>query len=167
MTARPVEDHRLVSRNVLIRLALSALAVLLCYAFQWMWLRALTCDWNVRLDSLFGVHLQRIAVDQVIYRGAVYRYAIACTMADAYCGTIPLIWDTSRTIVRNIAFVLAFGVVLIVFNVSRLTFSDVLFAQGINWDLAHNVISGVCYFILWEWILSRGMLKRRAAAAGR
>jgi hypothetical protein len=135
---------------------------MICYQFHWEWLRALTCDWNLRLDSLFGVHLQKIAFDTVVYRGETYRYAIACTMADAFCGALPLIWNSRHSVVRNLGLIGAFAVVLFIFNVSRLSFSDALFAQGLSWNWAHNVVSGICYFMLWEWILSLKTLRNAA-----
>lgn len=143
----------------MVRFALSALAVLLCYGFSWMPLRAFTCTWNLRLDALFGVHLVRLSADTVLYHGLIYRYAIACTMADAFCGTIPLIWDLRKTFLRNLGIVALLAVVLTAFNIARLSFSDVLFAHGLSWDWAHNIVSGVCYFLLWEWILSRKTLR--------
>ena len=41
---------------------------------------------------------------------------------------------------------------LFAFNVFRLSVSDVLFAVGLPWDLAHNVISGFAYFLVWVWV---------------
>jgi hypothetical protein len=41
------------------------------------------------------------------------------------------------------------------FNVFRLSVSDVLFAGGLPWNLAHNVISGISYFLVWVWIWNR------------
>ena len=159
MTAAPVERSRLVPPSLILRFSLTAIAVLICYQFQWLWLRALTCDWNLRLDSLLGVHLHKTAFDTVIYRGAIYRYEIACTMADAFCGALPLIWNLRHSVARNLALIVAFASTLFVFNVVRLSFSDVLFAWGLSWNWAHNVISGVSYFLLWEWILSLGTLR--------
>lgn len=153
VAAEPVERSRPVSSSLVLRFSLTALAVLICYQFQWAWLRAATCEWNIRLDALFGVHLQRIAFDTVMFRGAVYRYVIACTMADAFCGAVPLVWNIRRTVMRNLGFIFAFAAGLFVFNVVRLSFSDILFATGLSWNWAHNVVSGVCYFLLWEWIL--------------
>src|SRR3954463_3637593 len=110
--AGPAGKTRLVSPELIVRFVLAALAVLLCYQFQWEWLRRLTCDWNLRLDALAGVHLQRIAFDKVIYRGEIYRYAIACTMVDAFCGALPLIWSHRESIARNLAIVVAAAVAL-------------------------------------------------------
>jgi hypothetical protein len=35
--------------------------------------------------------------------------------------------------------------------------SDVLFAAGISWDVAHNLISGISYFAVWM-VIWRGSL---------
>jgi hypothetical protein len=145
-------SRRLLSSELVMRFVLVAAGVGVCYLFDWRWLRSLTCDLNLRLDGLAGVHLQRVAYDAVMYRGALYSYGIACTFADVWCGGIPLLWDLRRSVGRNLATVLAFGGALLVFNVARLSFSDVLFAKGLSWDLAHNVVSGICYFAIWTWI---------------
>ena len=136
------------------RFLLCALAVLVCYQFHWEWLRAATCEWNLRVDALFGVYLQKIAFDTVVYRGLTYHYVVACTAADAFCGALPLVWNVRHSALRNLGFIAAFAAGLFFLNVLRLSFSDVLFAMGVSWDLGHNVVSGICYFILWEWILS-------------
>lgn len=137
------------------RFSLVAVAVGLCYVFDWHWLRSLTCELNLRLDSLAGVNLERLSDTSVLYRGAIYNYVIACTFADVWCGAIPLLWDLRRSVVRNLTLIFVFGGALLAFNIVRLSFSDVLFAESIPWDLAHNVISGICYFAIWEWIWRR------------
>lgn len=140
------------TREFLVRALLAAAAVALCYQFRWDHLRFLTAGLNLRLDALAGVTLQRVSPDTVLWKGQVYRYVIACTFADVWCGAIPLVWDRSRTILRNVVRVLAIGIVLIAFNVFRLSVSDVLFAAGIPWDLAHGVIGGLAYFAVFVWI---------------
>jgi hypothetical protein len=81
-----------------------------------------------------------------------YKYRIACTFADVWCGAIPLMWNLRKSVLANIAYVLGVGVVMVAFNVARLSFSDVLFARGLSWDLAHNVVSGISYYLVWLWI---------------
>jgi hypothetical protein len=39
----------------------------------------------------------------------------------------------------------------------RLSISDVLFAAGMSWDVAHNLISGISYFAVWM-VIWRGSL---------
>ncbi len=143
------------SSRLAVRLVLTAVAVLLCYQFQWNWLRYLTSEFNLRLDALVGVHLQRLTFDTVMWKGVTYRYVVACTMADVFCGAIPLIVNIQVGIKRNMQTLAWFAVGLFAFNVFRLSFSDAIFALGLNWNLAHNVVSGISYFLIWEWILRR------------
>jgi hypothetical protein len=152
LTATPAGTTRRFSREVVLRFALVAVAVGVCYLFEWRWLRVLTLQLNSWVDGLAGVHLHRVGFDTVEWRGAIYKYQIACTFADVWCGAIPLIWNLRKSVVANVAYILAVGVVLIAFNVVRLSFSDVLYAWGMSWDLAHNVVSGISYFLIWTWI---------------
>jgi hypothetical protein len=134
------------------RLLLCAAAVLLCHQFQWYWLRSVTCYWNVVADGWLGVHLVRTGGDTVMFRGELYRYVVSCTMADVWCGALAFLWDTRRPTADNVTRWIAFGAGLFFFNVARLTFSDLLFAAHLPWNLAHNVVSGVAYWIVWRWI---------------
>jgi hypothetical protein len=61
-------------------------------------------------------------------------------------------WSLRRSMLHNVGYVLLVGLGMIVFNVLRLSISDVLFALGMSWDLAHNVVSGISYFLVWTWI---------------
>jgi hypothetical protein len=156
-------DHRshLWTSGLLIRLALVPLFVGFCYLFRWEWLRYLTSEANLRLDLIAGIQLQRLASDLVMWKGVLYRYENACTFVDVYFGSIPLLWNLRRNIVQNLAFLAVVAVAYFAFNVFRLTISDILFATGLPWDLAHNVISGISYFAVWVWIWSRlGKMQR-------
>ncbi len=151
-TALPAGLARRFSPEALLRFGLVPVAVGVCYLFGWHWLRHLTLELNLIIDSWFGIHLQRLSAETVMWNGGLFRYEIACTMADVWCGALPLLWNTRKSIVRNLVIWMALGIVLIAFNVTRLSVSDVLFAMGIPWDLAHNVISGVSYFLIWTWL---------------
>ena len=143
------------SRTLLIRFALAALAVAFSYCFRWEFLRFLTSEANLRLDLLAGIHLQRIAADAVMWKGLPYRYENPCTFIDVWFGSIPLLWNLRRSAARNLSFIAAVAVGMFCFNVFRLSVSDVLFATGLPWNLAHNVISGLSYFLVWVWIWGR------------
>lgn len=138
--------------EVLVRFALVPVAVALCYCFRWEVLRYLTSEANLRLDLLAGLHLQRLSLDTVQWRGSVYHYENACTFVDVWFGAIPLLWNLQRRVAANLGFFAQFAIALFVFNVFRLSLSDVLFSAGLNWDLAHNVVSGIAYFAVWVWI---------------
>jgi hypothetical protein len=120
--------------------------------FHWQFLRTLTCDLNLRLDALAGIHLQRLSPDTLAWNGAVYRYVIACTFADVWCGSIAFLWSLRRSIAHNLAFIATFTLALLAFNILRLSVSDVLFAAGLSWNLAHNVLSGFAYFAVWSYL---------------
>ena len=150
--SRPVPVPTL---ELVVRVLLAALAVVICYQLRWDLLRFITLELNLRLDALAGVTLQRVSPDTVLWNGTTYRYVIACCFADVWCGAIPLIWDLRRTIRSNIARIVVFGIVLVAFNVFRLSVSDVLFANGIPWDFAHGIIGGLAYFAVFVWIWNR------------
>jgi hypothetical protein len=140
---------------LVIRFAQAALAVAVSYLFRWELLRFLTSEANLRLDLLAGIHLQRISADTVMWRGVLYHYENPCTFVDVWFGSVPLLWNLRRSVTWNLLFMTAIAVAMFCFNVFRLSVSDVLFATGLPWDLAHNVISGISYFVVWVWIWSR------------
>jgi hypothetical protein len=45
-----------------------------------------------------------------------------------------------------------FSACLLVFNVFRLSLSDVLFSIGVPWWLAHSALGGAAWFVVWIWI---------------
>jgi hypothetical protein len=139
-------------KEIALRFCLCAIAVVVCYQFDWGWLRYLTSESQMRLDALLGMPHQRVAQDTLLWKGTLYQYVNACTFVDVWFGAIPLMWNTRRTVWANIGRAIVLALVLFVFNVSRLTFSNVLFNAGINWDLAHNVVGGFCYFAVWVWL---------------
>jgi hypothetical protein len=143
------------SRALLIRFALAALAVAVSYLFRWELLRFLTSEANLRLDLLAGIHLQRISADTVMWKGVLYRYENPCTFVDVWFGSVPLLWNLRRTVARNLGFMAVVAAAMFCFNVFRLSVSDVLFAAGLSWNVAHNVISGISYFMVWFWIWNR------------
>ena len=147
------------AREMASRCLLAVLAVALCYCLQWEWLRRFTADANVWLDSLAGVQLQRLSFDTVAWHGQFYRYVVACTFADVWCGSLAFLWRIDETFSRNAAVIVVWSVLLFAFNIFRLSLSDVLFAQGLSWNLAHNVVSGISYFAVWQvlwWRLRQG-----------
>ena len=149
------QPGKLGSQTLLIRFALAALAVAISYCFRWEFLRFLTSEANLRLDQLGGVHLQRISFDTVTWNGALYQYQNACTFVDVWFGSIPLLWNLRKNWAYNVLFALAVAAGMFFFNVFRLSVSDVLFAAGLSWNLAHNVVSGLSYFAVWIWIWKR------------
>jgi hypothetical protein len=133
---------------LVLRLVLSFMAVLVCYRFDWLWLKSITATLNLRLDHLAGVPLQRVSIDTVRLGNELFRYVIACTFADVWCASLALIWKTRESVARNLEFLLPFTAGLFVLNVVRLSAADVLYNAGVSWTMAEGVIGGIAYFIV-------------------
>src|SRR5690348_10655113 len=80
-------------KEIALRFLLCALAVILCYQFEWRWLRFLTSELQMRLDALLGMPHQRVAQDILLWKGTLYQYVNACTFVDVWFGAIPLMWN--------------------------------------------------------------------------
>ncbi|MBV9480695.1 MAG: hypothetical protein JO249_08070 [Acidobacteria bacterium] len=134
---------------------MAALAVAVSYLFRWESLRFLSSEANLRLDLLAGIHLQRISNDTVMWKGVLYRYENPCTFVDVWFGSVPLLWNLACPVIWNIGFMAIVAMGMFCFNALRLSVSDILFAAQVPWNLAHNVISGLSYFLVWVWIWTR------------
>ena len=141
--------------GLLLRRGLVAAAVAFSYCFRWEFLRSWTAQANMLLDRWAGVYLLRISTDAVVWHGMIFRYENACTFVDVWLGSIPLLWNTRRGFGQNLRFLSLYTPVLFAFNVFRLSISDILFAHGVPWNIAHNVLSGVAYFVVWIWVWGR------------
>lgn len=137
---------------LLLRFALAAVGVLLCYCFEWHWLRYWTSEANLRIDAWFGLRMQRLSFDTVLWKGVLYKYQNACTFADVWCGAVPLIWNLRKRLLWNLALVATFSGALFAFNVLRLSLSDVFFNSGLPWVWAHEFLGGCAYFAVWLFI---------------
>jgi hypothetical protein len=137
------------------RLALAMLALLLCYQFEWQWLRSLTAGLNIQLDALFDVELRRLSSDTVTLGGGVLRYENACTFVDVWCAAIPLLWDAGQTAWQNLRFLLVISIAMLALNIVRLSITDVLFGHGVAWVWAEGVIGGLAYWAVWSVIVHR------------
>lgn len=135
-----------------LRIALAVLALAICYAFDWRWLRYLTSQANLRVDAVAGLRLQRVAADKVLWHGQLFQYTNACCFADVGCAALPLLWNTRRTIVLNLLVIAGFLPALFVFNVLRLSVSDLLYAHGLSWTVGHSVFAGFAYAVVWFFI---------------
>lgn len=139
----------------MLRAFIAFLFVLACYLFNWHWLRAITATVNLAIDQFFGVHLARIAPDAVLYGNGIYYYVISCTMADVWCGALPFLYDSRPSnnvhsfLARNAFRLAVFTPALFLFNVVRLSISDILFAHSVPWIVAHSIFAGFCYYAIW------------------
>jgi hypothetical protein len=136
-------------------LVLSFVAVLVCYRFDWLWLKSVTAALNLSLDNLAGVPLVRVSLDTVRLGNVLFQYVIACTFADVWCAALALVWRRRESLARNLQFLAVFTLGLFALNVIRLSAADVLYYAGLNWDIAEGVIGGLAYFAVWLVILRR------------
>lgn len=118
----------------------------------WHWLEALTADFNTGLDRFLGVPWTRLSSNTVTWHGVVYEYVISCTFADVWCGAIPLVWNLRRKVLWNVGYIALMALGMFAFNIFRLSVSDYVFALGVPWSLAHSVVSGISYFVVWIWL---------------
>ena len=135
-----------------LRAGTSLIFVLVCYLFQWHWLRSATLEGNAAFDALMGVRLDRVASDAVFWNGSVYRYVISCTFADVWCGALAFLIDLRRSILCNFRRLAIFTVALFAFNITRLSLSDFFFAHRIPWVIAHDAFAGFCYYAVWQYL---------------
>jgi hypothetical protein len=55
-----------------------------------------------------------------------------------------------QSLAWNVCWLVLWALGLFGFNITRLSFSDILFAHGVPWWLAHSLFSGLCYYLVWR-----------------
>jgi len=141
------------NRGLLCRIALVPVAVVVCYLFDWAWLRATTTTTLVEISRLLGVPMHRTGEDLIELRGMHVQFVVACTMVDAFFGAIPLLWRTSVSVPRNFLRLFAVFVGVFVVNIFRLEAGFIALNKGIPWWLGHESVAGVTYFCLLLFIV--------------
>ncbi len=141
------------TRSLLIRIALVAPLVLLCHALEWRGLRVLTTDTLVDLSALLGLPMPRLGWDLVLVGGVQVKFVVACTLVDAFCGAIPLLWRSARGMGWNVLRLAGVAVGFFGLNIFRLEIGFVGMHAGLPWWLAHECVSGITYFAIFVWIV--------------
>ena len=85
-------------------------------------------------------------------QGQLFRVEIACTFVDVFMGSIPLLWDVGKSVLRNALRLLAVAVIFFALNVVRLEIAQVLYSRGVSWTLADGVLGGFAYFAVWLFL---------------
>ena len=137
------------------RALLAAGLVLLCYRFQWTFLRLATTESIFRLSNALGLDMQRVAWDTVQLNSTQIRFTIACTFADVWCGSIAFLWARHAAITQNLAKLAGYTAGLFLFNIFRLELGFVLYDHGVSWTWAHEAMGGLAYFLVWLWLWRR------------
>ena len=140
------------SRDILIRSSLVALFVLLTYRFPWRWLRFVTSAAVLRICASLGMATARVSFDAIRIQGQLFRVVIACTFVDVFMGSIPLLWDVRKSLLRNALRLLAVAVIFFGLNLVRLAIAQVLYFRGVPWTLTDEVLGGFAYFAVWLFV---------------
>jgi exosortase/archaeosortase len=140
------------SREFLLRSSLVALFVLLTYRFPWRWLRFVTSAAVLRICASLGMATARVSFDAIRIQGQLFRVVIACTFVDVFMGSIPLLWDVRKSLLRNALRLLAVAVIFFGLNLVRLAIAQVLYFRGVPWTLTDEVLGGFAYFAVWLFV---------------
>ena len=150
-------------RNHWARWSLVMVAVGFCHLLDWYWLRVLTASLVQQWSSALGVPAYRLAPDLVLFPGVTARFVVACTMADVWCGAIPLVWDLEEGISSNLSYLVRLAVVIFVVNTMRLAVSNfVVFRLGVPWTIGHQSLAALAYLLIWLLIQRRGAWRKPA-----
>jgi hypothetical protein len=136
------------------RVLLVIVFVTVTHQLGWEWLRFLTSEAVLRLSQSLGLAAARVSADTIRVQGELFGFVTSCTLVDVFAGTIPLAWNVRKPIAANLLVVVALGTGLFAFNILRLQCTQLLYAVGVPWLLADEVIGGVSYFAVWLFLVS-------------
>jgi hypothetical protein len=138
-----------ISQEFLCRAGLVAVFATFAHRFEWDWLRFVTSEATLRMSALLGMTTARVSFDTIRVQGEFFRFVVACTFVDVFLGSIPLMWDTKKSLRRNLSWIAGAAMVLFLFNVVRLEIAQVLYAHATPWAIADEVLGGIAYFLVW------------------
>lgn len=161
------------TREFLVRACLVAVFVVVSHEIRWEWLRFVTSEAVLRLSALIGMETARLSFDTIRVQETQVRFDVACTFVDVFLGSLPLLWDLRRSVLRNFSRLVVAGTILFTFNVLRLEIAQVLHAHGVSWEVADGVVGGISYFLVWvviwrvrTWHILEAFSQRAADATG-
>jgi hypothetical protein len=140
------------ARKLIPRIMLVPVFVGVCYLLDWGWLRVLTTVTLVQISAALGIDMVRTNAVVVHVAGISAQFTVACTMIDAFFGAIPLLWRTQIFWAKNVLQLGAVFCGVFVLNIVRLEVGFIALTRGVPWWLAHEVVAGVAYFCLWQFI---------------
>ncbi len=144
---------KLRKHELVVRVLLVPVFVGVCYLFDWNWLRGLTAATLVNISTALGIPMLRVNADLIRIAGISARIVVACTMIDAYFGAIPLLWKVNASWRENFVRLASLLPAVFVWNIVRLEAGFVALTWGVPWWLAHEVVAGLAYFVLYAFLL--------------
>jgi hypothetical protein len=140
-------------RGAVLRWALVPVFVAASHHFDWHFLRECTTDAILISSRWIGLAIDRINTDVIALNDLFVQFTVSCTLIDAFCGGIPLLWLSSISVVNNLGRLLLIFAVLCCLNIVRLEFGFVIYSNGVPWWLARECISGLIYFWLFLFVM--------------
>ncbi len=137
------------NRELVVRACLITVMVLISHIPQWHFLRFATSEAVRLLASTLGMATARASYDTILINNSAFQFVISCTFIDVFAGCLPLLWRGSDPLIRNLQRITVTALMLFPFNVFRLEVSQILYASGIGWYLADQVVGGISYFVVW------------------
>jgi len=147
--------RKLRANGLIIRLLLIPVFVAVCHLYSWMWLRVLTTITLVKLSEALGIPMYRVGLDLAQVAGVTVQFVVSCTMIDAFCGAIPLLWRATISWPQNLARLALVFAGVFVLNIVRLELGFIVMTKGVPWWLAHECVAGVAYFCLYAFIVQQ------------
>lgn len=96
-----------------------------------------------------------MSFDTIRVKHAKFNFVVACTFVDVFAGSLPLLWDLSEGLRRNLSKLFAAASLFFLLNIVRLEISQILYAHGLPWEVADQVLGGIAYFLVWLVIWSQ------------
>jgi hypothetical protein len=98
----------------------------------------------------------RVGPRTAYFQGAYYQYSIACTLADAWCGAIPLVWKLRTGVLQNLRYIAGLAFLVFALNTVRQAILNLLQGAGLSWKPVHDVLAAATYLVIWLVIVRRG-----------
>jgi hypothetical protein len=142
--------------ELIARVCLAALAVFICYRFEWAFLRFATSDAVLHVWSLAGRSAHRVSFDTIELDGERFYYGIGCAFADVFCACVPLLWNLRKTVRWNLLTLAGFGAALFALNVLRALLTHALCAAGAPLIWPDLGLGALAYLAVWRWVVRQG-----------
>lgn len=136
-----------------LRFGMVLLFVVLCYAFPWrVWRASVTAILIAVLQDHANSAIS-LTYDTFRYHGGTFQVGLSCTALDVFFGSLPLLWRRQRSLGHNLGFFGLYFLGLSAINLVRLILGFRLYAAGVSWFVAHELMSGLFYFGIFIWIV--------------
>jgi len=141
------------AQKVVLRFALIIPLFYLAHAFSWPLLRAWITTAIIEGDALLGTHLVQLSPTSFSVGVHYFQVVTSCTSIDALLGSLPLLFDRRKPLLRFLRFFLLYALVAEGLNLLRLILGFFAYDHGISWRFAHEIPGGVFLFMWFLWLL--------------